>query len=83
MLHKEAVQDSLLDLLIKLQGLPAFQFLRLVGDTSLALQIGHRQSIDIDLFGNLAIDLIELMVLLKPMGKIELVGGSKAIHFYQ
>ncbi|HPQ99244.1 MAG TPA: nucleotidyl transferase AbiEii/AbiGii toxin family protein [Saprospiraceae bacterium] len=82
MLHKEAVQDSLLDLLIKLQGLPAFQFLRLVGGTSLALQIGHRQSIDIDLFGNLPIDSIELMALLKPIGRIELVGGSKSIHVF-
>ena len=30
---------------------PEFGNLRLVGGTSLALQIGHRNSVDIDLFG--------------------------------
>jgi hypothetical protein len=32
---------------------PAFRELRLVGGTSLALQYGHRKSIDIDLFGRI------------------------------
>jgi len=37
---------------------------RLVGGTSLALQIGHRRSIDIDLFTNKAFDLQALQNIL-------------------
>lgn len=32
---------------------PAFNDMRLVGGTALALQYGHRQSVDLDFFGDL------------------------------
>jgi hypothetical protein len=43
-------------LLKKLQQIPLFSELRLVGGTALALQLGHRNSIDLDFFGRLEID---------------------------
>lgn len=44
----------------------------MVGGTSLALQIGHRESIDIDLFGNLEVDEIELSKMIKiPQKTVE------------
>lgn len=53
MLHFETIEPKTLDLLIKLQNLPLFSQTRLVGGTALALQLGHRKSIDIDLFGSI------------------------------
>jgi hypothetical protein len=41
-------------------GEPSFSGLRLVGGTSLALQIGHRRSIDIDLFGHMENDVYSI-----------------------
>lgn len=53
MLHRETVSTELLELLKELRSIPALAALRLVGGTSLALQLGHRNSVDIDLFGKL------------------------------
>ena len=51
MLHKQTVLQSTLDLLKKIQAMPDVSNMRLVGGTALALTIGHRKSIDLDLFG--------------------------------
>lgn len=53
MLHFETIEPKTLGLLKDLQSLPLFENTRLVGGTALALQIGHRKSIDIDLFGKI------------------------------
>lgn len=50
MLYKETVTPSTLELLKKLMEDPELQDFVLVGGTSLALQIGHRVSVDLDLF---------------------------------
>ena len=52
MLHKttDVILPETLDLLQRLQQDPALDGFILVGGTSLALQIGHRFSIDLDLF---------------------------------
>lgn len=50
MLRKEAVSPQLLKLLQHLMSLPELHKHHLVGGTALALQIGHRLSVDIDLF---------------------------------
>ena len=52
MLHVETVSPSTLDLLRRLQRMPELVNMRLVGGTALALHLGHRKSIDLDLFGN-------------------------------
>lgn len=61
MLHLATIESKTLDLLKSLQALPIFANTRLVGDTALALQLGHRKSIDIDLFGSIE-DEPELMI---------------------
>ena len=53
MLHLATIESKTLDLLKSLQALPLFANTRLVGGTALALQLGHRKSIDIDLFGSI------------------------------
>lgn len=52
-LHYQTVSPVLLDCLRKLMSHKAFKDFYLVGGTSLALQRGHRLSIDIDLFTNI------------------------------
>lgn len=49
-LHLNTVSDLLLESLITLMTIEEFNKFRLVGGTSLSLQLGHRESIDIDLF---------------------------------
>ncbi len=53
MLYKSAVKPELLRILAQLMQMDVFSDLRLVGGTALALQIGHRESVDIDLFGKI------------------------------
>ena len=52
MLHKETVETSTLELLKRLQSEPLLASFNLVGGTSLALRLGHRKSIDLDLRDN-------------------------------
>ena len=49
-LHLNTISDLLWDALNKLMSLKEFNSFRLVGGTSLSLQLGHRESVDIDLF---------------------------------
>ena len=51
MLRTFTVTESTLVLLKRLQQIPILCNLRLVGGTALALQLGHRNSVDLDLFG--------------------------------
>lgn len=50
MLHKETVEAGTLDLIYRLMKDEHLKEFTLVGGTALSLQIGHRQSVDIDLF---------------------------------
>ncbi|MGO3184380.1 MAG: nucleotidyl transferase AbiEii/AbiGii toxin family protein [Aequorivita sp.] len=52
MLHFSTVNDLLKNSLLKLMKSDVFNDFRLVGGTALSLQIGHRESIDIDLFSD-------------------------------
>jgi hypothetical protein len=56
MLQKHTVSSGLWNTLVKLQGSEYFKDFVLVGGTALSLQIGHRQSVDIDLFTQAAFD---------------------------
>jgi len=52
MLHYNTVNQLLKSSLLKLMKTDVFNDFRLVGGTALSLQIGHRESIDIDLFSD-------------------------------
>ncbi len=52
MLYYNTVNKSLRESLLQLMEAEEFNGFRLVGGTSLSLQIGHRESIDIDLFSD-------------------------------
>lgn len=53
MLRYETIHPNTLGLLKKIQSLEIFADTRLVGGTALALQIGHRKSVDLDFFGKM------------------------------
>jgi predicted nucleotidyltransferase component of viral defense system len=53
-----------------------------VGGTALALQIGHRKSIDLDFFGELKFEMQELISEIKEFAKLEILSESKNIHVY-
>jgi hypothetical protein len=50
MLQTRTIEPRTLELLRKLMAIPEFDAFYLVGGTALALQLGHRISIDLDLF---------------------------------
>jgi hypothetical protein len=53
MLYFNTVNELLKSSLLKLMAAKEFSKFRLVGGTALSLQIGHRESIDIDLFSDI------------------------------
>jgi hypothetical protein len=75
MLHLETIESHTLDILRRLQGLPELSNTRLVGGTALALQLGHRISVDLDVFGSwdYSTDLVSLFA---EIGKVEKQSGS-------
>ena len=56
MLSYDTIELHTLEILKSLMKEPSFSAMRLVGGTALALQYGHRQSIDLDFFGDLKCD---------------------------
>lgn len=55
---------------------------RLVGGTALALQYGHRISIDLDFFGNIEEDNETIKEVLINIGKLSVIKESKNIKIY-
>jgi hypothetical protein len=82
MLYYQTIDSKTLELLRNLQELPILSKMRLVGGTSLALQIGHRKSIDIDLFGELHVAYEVLLDELGSIGKLRPLNNSKNIHCF-
>ena len=64
MLQTQTVEPRTLELLRKLQSEPLMSSFNLVGGTALALRLGHRKSIDLDLFTNEDFDIVELREML-------------------
>lgn len=82
MLHYETIDPTTLELLKNLLQIPEFSDLRLAGGTSLALQIGHRKSIDLDLFGKLDADSFAVSSRLSRLGESILLKQTQNIHIY-
>jgi len=71
-----------LKLLIKLQSRDIFSGLRLVGGTALALQINHRISNDLDLFGTLTADKILIRQVLNKLGNLKIIESTENINVF-
>lgn len=68
MLQIQTILPNTLELLNRLSLRPEMQGMRLVGGTALALQLGHRQSIDLDFFGKPAASQDEILNMLETFG---------------
>ena len=83
MLSYQTVESHTLDLLKGLMSEPLFVSLRLVGGTALALQYGHRSSIDLDFFGTIEDDSEVIKDTLRKYGKLVIIKESRNIKIYQ
>lgn len=82
MLHYQTIDSPTLELLKKLLSLTGFEPLRLAVGTSLALQYGHRKSIDLDLFGELQLDAVMLSAALSSLGEVRNLQNLQRIKSY-
>ena len=83
MLSFQTVYPDTLELLKSLTQSPLLNDMRLVGGTSLALQYGHRRSVDLDFFGITTNNVDELTEALKECAKeLTLLSTSKTIRVY-
>lgn len=82
MLSYRTIESHTLELLKALQSNEALKQTRLVGGTALALQYGHRSSIDLDLFGHIDIEDEDLIELLKSYGIVEVRQLTKNIKVF-
>jgi predicted nucleotidyltransferase component of viral defense system len=79
MLHRKTIAAPTLGLLKNITAIPELSAFNLVGGTSLALQIGHRLSVDLDFFGDRPFETQEILDLLQPLGQVRLLSQSKNI----
>jgi predicted nucleotidyltransferase component of viral defense system len=80
MLFYTTVSQSTLAILKSIMSDPTFDQFNLVGGTALSLQIGHRLSIDLDLFGIKSLDQNRISTSLSKLGN--LTENSKSEIFY-
>ncbi len=76
MFYEETIEPSSLELLKKLQAIPVLKSFYLAGGTSLAIQIGHRISIDLDLFTQNDFDANALLEYLEEFFQFSLTYSS-------
>ena len=82
MLHLETIDTETLELLNQLMQIKEFDQLNLVGGTSLALQIGHRKSIDLDLFGQFNLDEYQFVTILKQFASLKQLNQTANIKTF-
>lgn len=84
MLLFQTIDPNTLELLKTLAQAPILSNMRLVGGTALALQYGHRRSVDLDFFGQTTESVEELSEALKEYtGGLTLLSASKTIRVYR
>lgn len=82
MLSYSTVESHTLELLKAFMQEELFASLRLVGGTALALQYGHRQSVDLDMFGPVRFDSLEIRRVLLRIGKLTVIKETPDIKIY-
>jgi predicted nucleotidyltransferase component of viral defense system len=82
MLSYKTIEPHTLELLKKLSQEPFLAKTRLVGGTALALQYGHRMSIDLDFFGEIEEDNTTIREILRKIGPISVYKETTNIKIY-
>ena len=78
-MHVEAITSKQKKIFDKLNKFPEFY---LVGGTALALQIGHRKSVDLDLFGEIDFENLNTYEIFKNFRTVHSLKTSKNINIY-
>ena len=81
MLSVQTITPNTLELLTCLAQQPELKAMRLVGGTALALQYGHRVSVDLDFFSDQPVELDNLVTLAKRIGDYKIT--NKTNHILQ
>ena len=79
MLSVRTILPNTLELLKQLCAQPELKGMRLVGGTALALQYGHRQSIDLDFFGHLQVSTDDIVLMAHRLGNVTIINQSSTI----
>ena len=79
MLHRNAVLPETMELLTGIMSKDALSGFYLAGGTALALQIGHRISVDLDLFGRRPFEPQDILDELKDYKPVSIMAQSKNI----
>ena len=82
MLQISTVTANTLELLKQLQSMPDLVETRLVGGTALALHLGHRLSIDLDLFGKFDPEIITEKLKSEPFKSFSVLYDTEFIKHY-
>ncbi len=82
MLHRNTIDETVYHLLTKLTSSIYLNQFALAGGTSLALQIGHRKSIDVDLFAFEEVNMIEISLFLENDFKNITMRRSSAVFIF-
>jgi Nucleotidyl transferase AbiEii toxin, Type IV TA system len=80
MLYLSTIYPHTLGLLKQIMAIDALKDFRLVGGTALALQIGHRVSVDLDLFGQTQLTGEDIQFHLAEFEGIRPMSSSKSIN---
>lgn len=79
MLSFRTILPNTLELLKQLSQQPEFAPMRLVDGTALALQLGHRQSVDLDFFSTKPFNQDAIISIFRQIGKYTIVNKTKNI----
>jgi len=77
MLHNKSVAPGTLQLLNSISSIPELSDFFLAGGTALALQIGHRISVDLDFFGNRPFTTDEVLALFTELKPLSIISQNK------
>lgn len=82
MLQLSAINSAALELLNTLMLLDVLANTRLVGGTALALQLGHRKSVDLDLFGKVDFEDIDKLKSFTAFQSLKTLKSSENINVF-
>lgn len=79
MLQLQTITPDTLELLKEIASKSEMRDFRLVGGTALALQYGHRQSVDLDFFGTPSVPQEDIIDMLSSLGQIVVLNRTDKI----
>lgn len=82
MLSYKTIEPHTLELLKSIMKESLFSDMRLVGGTALALQYGHRQSVDLYVFGKMPENSDAMEDVLSGIGDLQIIKVSERIRIY-